>query len=138
MDKYTKGMRRTGKNFIIGGTMGVLAFAGIANMVSAQTNDTSTTNQSMTTSVAREKKSTKKTHKKVTLTDAQKQAIKDAKSQAKAGDTEKAKATLAAAGLPEKGFTKRMDNGKKLGIKKMEIKKVRANTTTSNSETVKQ
>ncbi len=124
MDKYTKGMRRTGKNFIIGGTMGVLAFAGVANMANAQTSSPSSTNQTMTTSITPEKKSTKKTHKKVILTDTQRQAIKDAKSQAKAGDTEKAKATLAAAGLPEKGFKKGMDNGRKLGIKKNEFKRL--------------
>ncbi len=118
MDKYTKGMRRTGKNFIIGGTMGVLAFAGVANMTNAQTSDTSTTNQTITTSITPERNSTRKTHKKAILTDAQRKAIKDAKSQAKAGDIEKAKATLIAAGLPEKGFKKGMDNGKKLGVKK--------------------
>lgn len=138
MDKYTKGMRRTGKNFIIGGTMGVLAFAGVANMASAQTSEASTTNQVMTTSIVPEKKSTKKTYRKEILTDAQKQAIKNAKSQAKAGDMEKAKATLVAAGLPEKGLKKGMDNGKKLGIKKMENRKIKLNTETSSRETIKQ
>lgn len=122
MDKYTKGMRRAGKNFIIGGTMGVLAFTGVVNMANAQTNDTSTTNQAMTTSIIPQRNHQKKTNKKV-LTDAQKQAVKDAKSLAKAGEIAKAKAILAAAGLPEKGFRADMDNGKKLGIKKWDLKK---------------
>lgn len=92
MYKYTKEMRKSGKNFIIGGTMSVIALTSYAGIAEAQTIDKTQNN-------ARQERVHFKTQQP---TEVQKKALEEAKNQFKVGNKEKAEQILKEVGLEGK------------------------------------
>ncbi len=91
MYKYTKEMRKSGKNFIIGGTMSVIALTSYAGIAEAQTIDKTQNN------VRQER-----VHFKTPPTEIQKKALEEARDQFKLGNKEKAEQIIKEAGLEGK------------------------------------